>query len=151
MESAFIKDFMSKIPHTIDTSSPIKEAQAIMKAHDLRHLPIVEGSKVVGVLSERDLQKVPPEDDENTVKAIMIKNPYSVKKGTPLSKVTQTMSEKKYGCTIVHDGHGGIVGIFTTTDALRILSLLLRNPTFVQKFNLVDDIIDYERIAAFAG
>ena len=57
----------------------------------------------------------------------MTRDPYCVPVGTPLSEVAGQMAEHKYGSAIITNGIGQIVGIFTTTDAMRVLQKMLQS------------------------
>ena len=50
-----VAQFMTRHPHTIGSDQPISLAHRMMRANDLRHLPVLAKDKVVGVVSIRDL------------------------------------------------------------------------------------------------
>ena len=50
-----IRAFMTRAPHTIDQAQTIDTALALMKTHRIRHLPVLDDDRLVGVVSERDL------------------------------------------------------------------------------------------------
>jgi acetoin utilization protein AcuB len=106
----------------------IAEASQLMRASGIRHLPVVDGERLLGVISERDIQFVdafPDVDPKKvTVSEAMTEKPYSVSPDLGLDEVVATMAEQKYGSAIVvQNGH--VVGVFTTVDACRALSELL--------------------------
>jgi acetoin utilization protein AcuB len=49
---------MTPSPHTIGIEQPLSVAAEPMRAHQIRHLPVLHGGKLVGILSERDVQLV---------------------------------------------------------------------------------------------
>jgi acetoin utilization protein AcuB len=106
-------------------------AQEKMRVHDVRHLPVLEGGRLAGVLSQRDayfietLAGVDPA--KVAVEEAMSVDVYSVSADTRLSEVATTMAEHKYGCAVVTEG-SHVVGIFTTVDALRALVACTANP-----------------------
>jgi acetoin utilization protein AcuB len=119
---------MTRSVHTIGTQSPLSEAHRLMNEHAIRHLPVLEGGRLVGVVSMRDLHLVETLKDvdprEVTVEEAMSQDAYTVAPGTPLAEVARTMAQHKYGsAVIVRDGH--VEGIFTTVDALRALDAVL--------------------------
>ena len=56
----YVRNSMTKNPHTITADASILDAVAILREKGLRRLPVVNGEKVVGLLTESDIQKVSP-------------------------------------------------------------------------------------------
>ncbi|HZU83865.1 MAG TPA: CBS domain-containing protein [Polyangiaceae bacterium] len=123
--AAPVDQFMTAKPHCIGRDQPLSRAHEQMRALRVRHLPVLDGGKLVGVLSQRDLfftetlrdvdpATVPVED-------AMSADVYVVPPETPIREVAARMVEHKYGCAVVARG-GHVTGIFTTTDALRVLA-----------------------------
>ena len=117
--------YMTTSPHTVDEKDSIANAAKKMAEHRIRHLPVMSGSKVVGLLSLRDinvietLQGVDPKIV--TVDAAMATQPYQTDAMTPVTEVASTMAEHKYGSAIVVQNNE-VVGMFTTVDACRVLA-----------------------------
>jgi CBS domain-containing protein len=61
-EGAVVADWMTRDPETMEPDEPIRQAAVLMIHGGFRHLPIVEGERVVGMLSIRDLMRVVLED-----------------------------------------------------------------------------------------
>jgi acetoin utilization protein AcuB len=104
-------------------------ARARMTELDVRHLPVVDGGRLLGILSDRDIKFIEsfPDVDarELTVGAAMNEAPYAVGPDATIDEVAATMALEKHGsAVVVHEGQ--VVGIFTTVDACRALSKLLR-------------------------
>jgi acetoin utilization protein AcuB len=121
-----VDEFTSRAPEVVFPETPYAEICEIMRCQDIRHLPVVEGKKVVGIISDRNLKL--PSDIINhlTAKDIMVKNPYSVALSDSLESVAFEMSKHKIGSAVVNDGNGELAGIFTTTDALNALIEVIR-------------------------
>jgi acetoin utilization protein AcuB len=85
-------------------------AHRMMREHHVRHLPVLRGSKIVGLVSDRDL---------NMVESLQDVDPRKV-----LDEGVSMMAEKKYGSAVVTQ-HEKVVGIFTTVDACRAFADLL--------------------------
>jgi acetoin utilization protein AcuB len=123
-----IQKYMTVTPHSIGSDQTLATAGKRMREHRIRHLPVLEGGKLLGVITDRDLKfletfrDVDPE--KLTVAEAMTEEPYTVEPDAPLDQVTSTMASEKYGSAIVMQNHK-VVGIFTTVDACRALSELL--------------------------
>ena len=117
---------MTSYPSIASEMMTVMEASEFMTKNNIRHLPVVKHGKVVGIVSERDLKQAEILSDamQVFVSDIMTRNPYCVKVGTPLSEVAHHMAKNKYGCTVILNGTM-IVGIFTSTDGMRVLSEIL--------------------------
>lgn len=118
-----IQKVMTPMPHTIGKDIPIETAFSLMREHRIRHLPVQDGGKLLGVLTDRDLKLASSFADSKglTVEEVMTPDPYTVAPDAPLDRVVLEMSEHKYGCAIIQQGNGKVVGIFTSVDALRVL------------------------------
>lgn len=124
-----IDKVMTPMPHTIGKDISLKQAMGMFREHNFRHLPVQDGGKLVGVLTDRDVKlvmSIQGATDQLTVEDAMTPDPYTVTPQTPLDRVTDEMAEHKYGCVIVRQENGKVVGIFTATDALRYLSEKLK-------------------------
>jgi acetoin utilization protein AcuB len=115
---------MTPSPHTIGKDQTLDHASEVMRAHSIRHLPVLDGGTLLGLLSNRDVYLVETLKDVDpakvTVEEAMSAEPYAVKPETALVDVVRTMEEHKYGAAVVMRGRE-VVGIFTTIDALRAL------------------------------
>ena len=123
-----IQKYMTAAPHSIGDDQTIAQAQSHMRELRVRHLPVLRGGKLVGVLSERDIALIETLRDVDpqkvTVEDAMSQQVYTVEPTTPLDHVVSEMAEKKYGSAIVVQNHK-VVGIFTTVDVCRALAELL--------------------------
>jgi acetoin utilization protein AcuB len=122
--TATVERWMTPTPLTIGRDIPIATAHAMMRERGVRHLPVLDGGKLVGVLSERDLywlETVSGTDAGATkVEEAMTAEPYVVDRAAPLRTVANEMARRRIGTALVAD-HGKVVGIFTAVDALRAL------------------------------
>jgi acetoin utilization protein AcuB len=119
-----IDHFMTRKPHCIGRDQTLAAAHQRMRVIGARHLPVMDGGKLVGIVSQRDLLSVETmrEVDPTKVRVedAMTADVYVVPPERPLGEVAARMVERKYGCAVVVGG-GHVLGIFTTTDALRVL------------------------------
>ncbi len=123
-----IQKYMTFLPHTIGHDQPLTLAHKTMREHHIRHLPVLEGGKLVGVLSERDIALIETLKDVDpagvTVSEAMSQQVYVVSPEARLDEVAADMAEHKYGSAIVVD-NGKVVGMFTTVDGMIALRDLL--------------------------
>lgn len=123
-----IQKVMTTMPHTVGADIPLKSAKAMMSEYHIRHLPVLEGGKLVGILTERDIHLASSFQGaaEMKVDNVMMPMTYTVRPETPLNTVVTEMAEHKYGSAVVQQENGKVVGIFTAVDGLRVLSDVLR-------------------------
>jgi acetoin utilization protein AcuB len=123
-----IQKYMTTTPHTIGSDQTIAKASALMNEYRIRHLPVLHGGQLLGVLSDRDIKLIESISDVDaskiTVEEAMTEQPYTVAPEMPLDEVVSTMAEKKYGSAVIVQNHK-VVGIFTTVDACQALADLL--------------------------
>ena len=125
-----VEEYTTPDPITAEEDMTFDDLRRLMAEHGIRHLPVVRGSAVVGVISDRDVRLVSglTVEEKAQVRAadIMAADPVSVKASTPLDEVAYVMSDKKVGSVIVNDENGEFLGIFTATDALNALIEIVR-------------------------
>ena len=126
-----VVDAMTPFPYTIEAAESLKSAVTIMYAKSIRHLPVVEGSVLVGLLTDRDVKLAMAvssnkiEQENLKVDDVCIHDPYVVPHTEKLNVVLDYMVQEHIGSALGVK-NGKLVGIFTVTDACRKLSELLR-------------------------
>jgi acetoin utilization protein AcuB len=124
-----IQKYMTTSPHSIGGEQTLATAARMMHEHRIRHLPVLSGGELRGLLTDRDLKLVETFRDVDptklTVEEAMTEEPYAVSPETPLDEVVSTMAGSKFGSAVVVQ-NGRVVGIFTTVDACQALSELLK-------------------------
>ena len=125
--------YMTQQPWTIRNDARMSQAHELMRAHRIRHLPVLEGGKLVGIVSDRDLHLIETladsDPDEVTVEEAMTEEVYAVGLEDPVDAVVERMAAHKYGCAIIVNRRGAVEGIFTTIDAMHVLADVLRRAT----------------------
>jgi acetoin utilization protein AcuB len=122
---------------TIGPTETLAYAQLLMANRGIRHLPVVEGERLVGVLSNRDIRGTvpPPAVPEEArryleqlmatpVSAVMTREVETVGPTTPIEQCATIMARKKIGCLPVV-AVNRLEGIITTTDVLGMLAEML--------------------------
>lgn len=126
--TVLIRDRMSSLTHSIGDDQTMSEAAKRMREHEIRHLAVLRGGRIVGILSERDIALVESLSGVDptvvTVSEAMTEEPYTVSPDTKLVDVVAQMAARKYGAVLVAEGDKA-VGIFTTIDALQLARELL--------------------------
>ncbi|MBX3183488.1 MAG: CBS domain-containing protein [Polyangiaceae bacterium] len=116
---------MTEAPQSIGQEQTIASAEQLMRQLDVRHLPVLHGGRLVGILSQRDVQLIHTLKDADPARVLveeaMSQAPYRVAPTEPLGRVASEMATNKYGAALVMDG-SRLVGVFTTVDALKILA-----------------------------
>lgn len=122
-----IAHHMTEIPHTIGKDASLRTAREMMREFSYHHLPVLNAGTVVGVVTERDLRvaETLKTDEITSVSEVMNDEPLFVERSTPLRDVLQLMLKKGYSSVLVRGNKNEPWGVFTTTDALRLLMVLM--------------------------
>ena len=123
-----VGEHMTRPVVTVDCHQSLAEAEELMRARNVRHLAVLDRGKAVGVLSERDVFRLQAHKaihpEVLPVMEAMTPEAYTVAPGTPLVVVVAEMARAGLGSALVAD-EGGLLGIFTASDGLRLLARLL--------------------------
>lgn len=123
-----VQKYMTYVPKSIGYDQSLAHAADFMRKLHVRHLPVLKGGEIVGILTDRDIKFITSfkdiDPEKVTVSEACTFEPYCTSPGAPLNEVVSEMAEKKYGCALVVD-NSKLVGIFTETDAYKALSELL--------------------------
>jgi acetoin utilization protein AcuB len=123
-----IAEVMTGDPFCIQQDEPLHQAHRLMRGRRVRHLPVLDGDRLVGILSERDLYLLETvrgvDPAREPVSEAMTEQPYAVGPDTDVDDVVREMLRKKYGSAVVLKG-GRVSGIFTRSDALRVFVKML--------------------------
>jgi acetoin utilization protein AcuB len=127
MTRARIDQYMTRSLHSIGQDQTLAAAHRLMRRYRIRHLPVLAGGRLVGIVSQRDLHFIETlggvDPEAVAVSEAMTADPYTVPPGASLERVAATMAKRKYGAVIIEQ-RGRPIGVFTTVDALRALSQL---------------------------
>lgn len=122
-----IEKYMTATPHTVQKNFPLNAAAIFMRDYRIRHLPVLDGGRLVGILTDRDIKLASSlnRPENFMVEEVMTPDPFAVKPEDSLDQVVFQMAEHKYGCAVIVETFGKVVGIFTATDGLRVLGEIL--------------------------
>lgn len=129
-----VSEIMTRNLVTVTTSSDLVSAEELFKKHRIRHIPVVTGKEIVGMLSYTDLLRISFADavDEHeesvdtmvynmfTISQVMARDVVSVSSQTTIKEVAQFLASKEFHALPVVDD-GKLVGIVTTTDLINYL------------------------------
>jgi len=116
-----VEEIMHPEPLTIGPETTLSDAFALMRERDVRHLPVVEGGELVGVVTDRDLRYATsrlaerPFPPEARVADVMSRPVHTAHPHDPVERAAAAMRELRIGCLPVVDA-GRLVGIVTVTD-----------------------------------
>jgi acetoin utilization protein AcuB len=131
-----VQDYMTRAPRSIRPGQTLAEAHRLMRKHHIRHLPVLDRGKLVGIVSQRDLMLIETLPDVNPgevpVEDAMIGEVFVVAPGAPLGGVASRMAARKLGAAIVV-AKGRVVGVFTVTDACRALAEVVGQPALKRR------------------
>lgn len=120
---ALVKEFMTRHPATVSGATSVLEAWTLMRDRHIRRLPVVEGQRVVGILTLGDLREAHAEETVGPgmrVNVLMHEDPITVTPESTLRQAAMIMVDKKIsGLPVVSDGT--LVGIITESDLFRAL------------------------------
>jgi CBS domain-containing protein len=119
---------------TLNNFNNLRTAEKTFKTKHIRHIPIVKGDAIIGMLSYTDLLRISfadaVDEDEKmvdavvynmfTIEQVMAKNLVSVTSKTTIKEVAEILSKKEFHALPVVDD-GKLVGIVTTTDLINYL------------------------------
>jgi acetoin utilization protein AcuB len=133
-----VKDWMTPAPLTVAQDKPVLEALRLLREHKFRRLPVVDGAKLVGIVTDKDLKDAMPSKattlsvwemnyllSKLTVKEVMAHPVRTTTSDDTLENAALEMQAHKVAGLPVLDNAGALVGILTITDVLGALIQVL--------------------------
>ncbi len=126
-----VKEIMKTQLVTLNADSKLGFANDIMYLGRIRHLPVVKGENVVGILTQRDLYRASLTSlltnwkenkeflDSIKVSEVMEKNVITTTPDTTIEEAAQIMIDKKVGCLPIVKDKNKLIGLITETDVLQ--------------------------------
>lgn len=128
---ARVGDIMKRQIVSVGAGDRLSTVEDIMTLGGVRHMPVVSGGKLVGVVSERDLLRASlsnldaaGQDDRRAflhavaIRTVMSAPPIVIGPRATVKRAARTMADHKIGCLPVVDDLGKLVGLVTETDLL---------------------------------
>ena len=129
-----VENWMNPNVITVDADDSMLDATKKLKEHNIRHLPVLEKGKLVGVITDRDLKRASPSDATALeahellylianikVREIMTKNPITVPYNYTIEEAAEILLQAKISGMPVVDKDGDVIGTITQTDLFRVL------------------------------
>jgi len=132
-----VGDLMTREVVTLAEDDTLADARTCMERGRIRHLPVVRGQKLVGLVTHRDLlsasfsvfAEVSAQEERRLFRQIPVRelmhDAYAVPPTMRVPEAARVMLEKQYGCLPVVDGDGNLLGIITDADFLRLAVRML--------------------------
>jgi len=128
-----VTDYMTRKVVSVQPNTGVRDAFFIMKEHHIRHLPVVDNNRLVGIVSDRELRR--PDwvdesrdithvyylDDAMSVSNVMIKEVHVIHTYDSLRKAARLLLDSRIGAAPVLDKTGAVVGMLSAVDLLRAL------------------------------
>jgi CBS domain-containing protein len=132
-----VREFMTSPVSSLPSTAPLLDAALLLRSTHIRHIPIVDGETLVGILSDRDVQRCTPSrlsrvsaEEYNSifqttqVSIVMTREPRTISPDTTLQEAVTILRSGKLGCLPVVE-NGKLIGIITKDDMLAALLHLL--------------------------
>ena len=116
---------------TVTPDTSLAAAQRLMRAQRIRHLPVVSGDRLVGIVTDRDIREATPSPattlsrgeiayqmDTTPVKTCMTREVLSIAPDTDMVHATRLLLERRFGCLPVVEART-LIGVVTELDCLR--------------------------------
>ena len=125
-----ISKYMTQKLITANPEMSVEQAFLLMRPHRVRHIPVVKGEDLVGIISDRDLRRPRWADhlddwtsyyqinDSHSVADVMTKSPETVRTSESILKAVRIFREHRYGALPVLNKDDQLVGILSAQDLL---------------------------------
>jgi CBS domain-containing membrane protein len=126
-----VEDIMTHEVLTLEADASLIQVDDLMKRHRMRHVPVVQGRKLVGLVSHRDLIRAFAWQSSNSTRSmlglpdIMTREVETVTPQDSVQTAIDRLLEKRFGCLPVVNEQRELVGIVTESDLLRLARRLL--------------------------
>jgi acetoin utilization protein AcuB len=124
-----VQSIMTKTVVSASPDATVREAIQLIDDNDIRHLPIVEGGRLVGIVSDRDLRAYEragsDEQLATALREVMSHEPLCMEAGESVEALIGVMLEYKIGALPVVGRDGELIGIVSYIDVLQHARALL--------------------------
>jgi CBS domain-containing membrane protein len=133
-----LADIMTREVITLSEEDSLEDARSCMERGRVRHLPVVRGNKLVGLVTHRDLlaasfsvfADISRKEEHRLFSQIPVKelmhDAVTAPPDMPVREAAKILLENKFGCLPVVDGEGRLLGIVTEADFLKLTVKMLQ-------------------------
>jgi CBS domain-containing membrane protein len=127
-----VGELMTREVVTLEEDDAIIQVDDLLKRHHIRHVPVVHGRRLVGMVSHRDLiralarQPIGAGSLPISVRAVMTREVETVEPHVSAREAIEKLLDHRFGCLPVVDAQGDLVGIVTESDFMRLALKLLK-------------------------
>ena len=147
-----VLEWMIRNPVTISKDQDIRDCVDLMNEFSIRHLPVVEDQKLVGLVTESDLREVSSASsmEDMTIESLMVPQPITVFPDTDIEDAAKLIYFNKIGGLPVVDDDQKLIGIITAMDLLEVFIELMGVMKSSSRIDVIlgDDPEAFERVSA---
>ena len=131
-----VGNWMTKDVISVDVNDSMQDAARLIRGHKIKHLPVMENGKLVGIVTDKDLKRASASDvttleihellfliSQIKISDIMTKDPITIPRDCTIDEAAQILLEHKLSGAPVVDDEGQVAGVITQTDIFRGLVL----------------------------
>jgi len=146
-----VAEWMVKDPIVVTLDQRVQDCVDLMREHSIRHLPVVENQRLIGLVTESDLREVFLASlvEDLTIQGVMITEPLTVTPDTEIEDAAKLIYYRKIGGLPVVDDYGQVVGILTVADLVEAFIELMGLLKSSSRIDVVlgDDPEAFERVS----
>jgi acetoin utilization protein AcuB len=146
-----VEEWMVKEPIVVTLDQRVQDCVDLMREHSIRHLPVVENQKLLGLVTQSDLREVFLASliEDLTIEGVMITEPLTVTPDTEIEDAAKLIYYHKIGGLPVVDDYGQVVGILTVADLVEAFIELMGLLKSSSRIDVVlgDDPEAFERVS----
>jgi CBS domain-containing protein len=131
-----VSTIMTKHIHAVQLKDTLADAMEMVRKHNIRHIPVLKGKQLVGIISKNDLHRLsfsdimPGDDDTDeavfdmlSISQVMSHKPRVVKSNDTIYHVAEILSKEEFHAlpVVSDEDESVLVGIVTTTDVIRYM------------------------------
>jgi acetoin utilization protein AcuB len=144
-----VQKWMTPDPVTLQVNDSVHDALRLLKERDIWHLPVMEGDRLVGIVTDRDLKEFSPSKattldvyelryvlSKAPLASAMHKDPLWLRPEDTIEKAALLMHDNKIGCLPVEDDSGKLVGILTRDDVFEALVMVTGSRSGTTRFQM---------------